>query len=39
MIRLCASIGAAFTENVEFSAEPEYGWKAHPTQYAIMRLA
>ena len=22
--------GAAFTETVEFSAEPEYGWKAHP---------
>ena len=21
--------GASFTENVEFSAEPEYGWKAH----------
>ena len=22
--------GTTFTENVEFSAEPEYGWKAHP---------
>ena len=22
--------GVSFTENVEFTAEPEYGWKAHP---------
>ncbi len=22
--------GVSFTENVEFTTEPEYGWKAHP---------